>query len=100
MLNRWFDPQSVGIHAASLTNILNPKKAKDMRELAGNIEDWKKLISRYFAKVGSEPINEPTRIEKLLSMLPPVLQDALRTWLLTNKSATYPVLEQLVYDRI
>ena len=79
ILSRWFNPQSVGLHAASLTNILNPKAAKDIRDLPQCIDSWKDRIRRYYAKTGMEPLNEPTRLSLLLGMCPPQLREAMET---------------------
>ena len=101
ILSRWFDPQSVGLAAASLSNILNPKRAANLRELPTLIDLWKERMRRYAVKTGAQAVNDATRLELLIgSLCPKPLEELLRSWLLTNKNATYGVVEQLVYDKV
>ena len=64
------------------------------------IDAWKDRIRRCYAKTGMEPVNGTTRLSLLLGMCPPQLKEAMETWLLTNRNATYPLVEQFIFDRI
>ena len=55
---------------------------------------------RYAQKTGEMPVNDSTRMELLIATCPAALEDVIRSWLLTNKSATYGVVEQLIFDKI
>ena len=91
----------MGLAAASLSNILNPKRAANLCELPTLIDFWKERMRRYAVKTGAQAVSDATRLEFLIgSLCPKPLEELLRSWLLTNKQATYGVVEQLVYDKV
>ena len=98
LLIRWFDPQSVGLAAASLSNILKPAKVDALRSLPMAIQCWEGKMCRYSQKTGKLPINDATRMELLIAMCPNALEDVICSWLLTDKTATCGVVEQLTFD--
>ena len=65
------------------------------------IDAWKERMRRYASKTGAQAMNDATRLELLVgSICLKPLEEVLRSWMLTNKGATYSVVEQLVYDKI
>ena len=72
-----------------------------MRDLPKHIEIWEDKIHRYTDNnAGTEPINDHTRRELLIKMLPATEEAFMRTWLWDHADATYPVIKQMIYDRV
>lgn len=103
-LCRRFDPQTDSIHALNLRAILgfcnNGRKVDKIDAVPVAISKWEKAIRDYMDCVGEEPINDMTRRELLLQLLPTQLEELFRTKLLDAPATTYHALRQLVLDRI
>ena len=99
LLNRWFDPQSVGLAAASLSNILRPTEVDALRSFPMAIESWKEKMHRYTQKTGELLMKDATSMELLIAMCPNAFEDVIRSWLRTYNSAC-GVVEQLIFHKI
>jgi hypothetical protein len=62
--SRWFDPQSVGFAAASLSNILNPKMAVNLRELPTLIEGDDEALCRQDRSPGRQRRHPPRALDR------------------------------------
>ena len=78
LLQKRFNPVTIGRQRAGLTNIANPATNIPIAQLSGEIVAWETRITEFEARPSAERISESIKMAAVVSMCPTKLRDHLQ----------------------
>ena len=96
LLQRRFNPVTIGRQRAGLTNIANPSQNIPLAQLSSEIVSWETRIAEFESRPHSEKISESIKMAALVSMCPNKLKDHLQ--LNAQRFGSYQDLRDEIYD--
>ena len=98
LLQRRFNPVTIGRQRAGLTTIANPPSNVPMAQLAGEIVSWETKITEFEARPHAEKISEAIKMAAAVSMCPNRLREHLQ--LNAQRYTTYMELREEIFTYI
>ncbi|CAK9013570.1 Retrovirus-related Pol polyprotein from transposon TNT 1-94 [Durusdinium trenchii] len=98
LLQRRFNPVTIGRQRAGLTTIANPPANVPLAQLAGEIVSWETKITEFEARPHAEKISEAIKMAAVVSMCPNRLREHLQ--LNAQRYTTYMELREEIFTYI
>ena len=98
LLHQNFEPQNESTNLNLHKRILNPKPVVNLRDMLNRIARWEKIQIDYHSKTGSEAINDATRSNIFISMMPKVVAEKLQLDMMArpDDNWNYAALKRMV----